>query len=98
MLKRKVAEATGNTGAEYDFLAMMQKITPVFSQHKKTKLESVRFDGNRQELRLALSAASFQNFEQFKLSIEALGFSVQQGAVNNEGGSVTGSLSVRGQG
>lgn len=96
-LKRKVSEATGSISGDVSFLSYMQQLTPVFAQHKKTNVESIRFDGNRQELRLAIIAPSFQNFEQFKVSIEALGLVVQQGAVNNEGNSVTGSLSIKEQ-
>lgn len=97
-LTRKVAQATGtNAGGDTSFLAYMQQLSPVFSQFKSTKVDSVRFDGNRQELRLAITAASFQNFEQFKMAVEKLGFAVNQGAVNNEGSSVSGSLSIKEQ-
>lgn len=94
-LKRKVSEATGGGSGDANFLAYMQRLTPIFSKFSKTKVESIRFDGNRQELRLAITASSFQNFEQFKVAIEGLGLEVKQGAVNNEGNSVTGSLSIK---
>ncbi len=95
-LTRKVAQATGNSvGADTTFLSYMQQLSPVFGQFSSTKVDSVRFDGNRQELRLAITASSFQNFERFKVAVEQLGFAVNQGAVNNEGGSVSGSLSIK---
>lgn len=96
-LKRKVAEATGSATSEGNFLSYMQQLTPIFAKHQKTKVDSIRFDGNRQELRLAITALSFQQFEQFKVAIERLGLEVKQGAVNNEGSSVTGSLSIKEQ-
>ena len=96
-LKRKVAEATGSGSGEASFISYMQQLTPVFAKHKKTKVDSIRFDGNRQELRLAITSPSFQNFEQFKVAVEGLGLEVKQGAVNNEGSSVTGSLSIKEQ-
>ncbi len=97
-LNRKVAEATGGAASgSASFISYMQELSPVFAKHKTAKIDSVRFDGKRQELRLAIIATSFQNFEQFKTAIEKLGFVVTQGAVNNEGGSVTGSLSIKEQ-
>jgi len=95
-LTRKVVEATGGqTESSGGFLTMMVKISPVLQEFKDVKSESYRFDGKRGELRISASAPSFQKFEQFKIGLEKLGLSVQQGAVNNEGSLVTGSLSVK---
>ena len=96
-LTRKVTQATGGAGGNTNFLMYMQQLSPVFEQFKSTKVDSVRYDGNRQELRLAITASSFQNFERFKVAVEQLGLVVNQGAVNNEGGSVSGSLSIKEQ-
>lgn len=95
-LKRKVAEATGvSGGTETGFLSIMTKITPVLSEQNKINIESIRFDGNRSELRIAANAPSFQAFEQFKSGLEKIGLDVKQGAVNNEGSLVSGSLSIK---
>jgi len=46
-------------------------------------------------LRISANAPSFQQFEQFKNGLEQLGLEVKLGAVNNEGTTVSGSLSVK---
>ena len=95
-LRRKVAEATGNIDVSGSgFLSQMETLTPVFKQFSKVQIDSIRFDGNRKELRLAMTAPSFQRFEQFKGQVESLGLEVKQGAVNNEGQVVTGTLSIK---
>lgn len=95
-LTRKVAEATGGVVAsEGGFLTLMEKITPVLAQHKALTSDSFRFDGKRNELRISANAPSFQQFEQFKNGLEQLGLEVKLGAVNNEGDTVSGSLSVK---
>ena len=95
-LTRKVADATGGAGASSGgFLTLMNKITPVLRQHRSVKSESYRYDGKRGELRISATAGSFQQFEQFKNALEQLGLEVKQGAVNNEGDLVSGSLSLK---
>jgi len=95
-LNRKVAQATGGAVDNAGFIKVMQQLTPVFSEFATVNYESFRFDGTRQELRINASAASFQQFEQLTAAIKALGLDVQQGAVNNEGDLVSGTLSVKG--
>jgi general secretion pathway protein L len=96
-LQRKVTEATGGVDESgSSFLSYLQQLTPVFAQFDKVTIDSMRFDGNRSELRLAMTAPSFQRFEQFKTQVEQLDLEVKQGAVNNEGAVVTGSLSIKG--
>ena len=95
-LTRKVAQATGGNGPQPSgFLSLMAKLTPVLQQYNAVKSESYRYDGKRGELRISATAPSFQQFERFKNSLEGLGLQVQQGAVNNEGEMVSGSLSIK---
>lgn len=95
-LTRKVAEATGGAaGAETGFLLIMDKIAPVLKEFPNVKSDSYRFDGKRNELRLSAIAPSFQQFELFRAALEKLGLEIKQGAVNNEGNTVSGSLNIR---
>lgn len=95
-LKRKVAAAGGESNSvSTGFLELMTKLTPVFKKRPEVNLDSIRYDSKRGELRFNANAPSFQQFEQFKNDIEKLGLEVKQGAVNNEGNMVTGSLSMQ---
>ena len=95
-LNRKVAEATGGAvTTDSGFLSLMAKISPVLADNRQFKSDSYRFDGKRGELRISANAPSFQQFEQFKNGLEQLGLEVKLGAVNNEGTTVSGSLSVK---
>jgi general secretion pathway protein L len=94
-LKRKVAAVGGDTNLDSSgFIELMTKLTVIFKKSPNINLDSIRYDDKRGELRLNASAPSFQQFEQFKTDIEKLGLSVKQGAVNNEGNTVSGSLSI----
>ncbi|MDG1752896.1 MAG: type II secretion system protein GspL [Thalassotalea sp.] len=92
-LKRKMAEI-GATNNDESFLMMLSKIQPAFSQVSQLKPESIKFDGNRNELRMQATASGYQQFEQFKTLLENQQFSVSQGAQNNQGDQVTGSFSI----
>lgn len=95
-LKRKVAAVGGTDNRELGgFTAFMAKLTPTFKKRPNVNVDSIRYDEKRGELRLNASAPSFQQFEQFKNDIEKLGLQVKQGAVNNEGNKVEGSLSIQ---
>jgi general secretion pathway protein L len=95
-LKRKVAAVGGESNTTTTgFLELMTRLTPVFKKTPDVNLDSIRYDYNRGELRLNANAPSFQQFELFKTDIEKLGLEVKQGAVNNEGSTVAGSLSIQ---
>jgi general secretion pathway protein L len=96
-LTRKVVEATGGSSMieSAGFLQVMNRVAEVLTQHKDISSDSVRFDGKRNELRLNVVAPSFQKFEMFKSALEKQGMEVQQGAVNNEGEQVAGSLNIK---
>jgi general secretion pathway protein L len=92
-LKRKMAEI-GATSHDASFLMMLTTIQPAFSQVPQLKPESIKFDSKRNELRMQATATSYQQFEQFKTLLERQGFSVSQGAQNNQGDQITGSFSI----
>ena len=86
---------TENSGS-FDFLAVIEQLTPVFSQHPDVKVNNIRFDGKRTELRLEVTAPSFQKFEQYRVDLTKTGYEIKQGSVKNEGETVSGSLSIQG--
>lgn len=96
-LQNKV-KALGSSagGSQFDFLPVMEKLTPIFKRYEKVSVENIRFDGKRSELRLEVMAPSFQEFERYRVALSELGFDVKQGAVKNEGDVVTGSFSIQG--
>ena len=61
------------------------------------KLDSLRYDAARHELRFSASAAGFQSFEQLKTVLEQAGYSIEQGALSNDGSRVQGTVVMRGK-
>lgn len=84
------------TGSGTNVLQMMQSLLPGFAKVDGLKLESLRFDSDRAELRLQLSAGDFQAFESLKQVLQP-SFSVEIGALNSQGERVTGAVTLRSQ-
>ncbi|MFD2165436.1 type II secretion system protein GspL [Thalassotalea euphylliae] len=94
-LKRKLSEAgSGDSGA--GFLAMLAKVRGAFQQVPELQPTSLKFDRKRQELRIQAEAKDYQAFDKFKTVLEQARMEVKQGAQNNQGERVTGSLSIKG--
>ena len=94
-MKRKLAEL-GSAGNNVSFLPMLAKLQSAFDKVPGLKPSSLKFDGKRNEIRLQAQAKDYQSFEQFKVQLEQSKLTVTQGAQNNQGDSVTGSLSIKG--
>ncbi|WP_448549581.1 type II secretion system protein GspL [Thalassotalea fusca] len=92
-LKRKMAEVGGGSD-EQNFLVMINKLQPAFSQVSNLKPDSLKFDAKRNEIRLQATGKSYQEFEQFKALLEKEQLNVSQGAQNNHGESISGSFSI----
>ncbi len=92
-LKRKMAEV-GGTSSDAEFLTLLAQVEPAFAKVPSLKPDSLKFDRKRNELRVQASAKGYQQFEQFKQLLEAQQLSVSQGAQNNQGDKVVGSLSI----
>ncbi|MGL6260649.1 type II secretion system protein GspL [Vibrio sp. WXL210] len=60
------------------------------------QLQSVRFDGNRQELRLVAEGSDFQVFEQARLALSER-FEVEQGPLNRNNEVVSGTFTIKAQ-
>ena len=76
-------------------LAMLDQLSPAFSQ-TNVKPQSIRFDGERSELRLQAIASTFEALEQFSTQAQQAGFTVEQGAINNRDNQVIGSVIIKG--
>ena len=97
-VKRKVSSELGKleqSGGGLTMLAMMNQLADAFAQ-TKVKPQSIRFDGERGELRMQAVATNFEALERFRNQAEQAGFSVEQGAINNRDNQVVGSIAIRG--
>ena len=92
-LTRELSQLGGGS-SQVGFLTMLSQVQPAFAKVPSLKPESLKFDGNRQELRLQAIADDYQHFEQFKNALSLANLTVKQGAQNNQGEQVTGSFSI----
>lgn len=93
-MKQALAQLEQNNGGRGSILLMLSQLSDAFSV-SQIKPQSLRFDGNRSELRMQAAARNFEALEKFKQSAEAAGFVVQQGAINNRDDGVVGSLTIK---
>lgn len=83
-----------NGGSQVSPLIMLEQLSGAFAS-SQVKPQSLKFDAKRSELRLQAVASNFDALEEFKRLAESKGFSVQQGAINNQQEQVISSLSIR---
>lgn len=88
-------QAVGATGNEQNFFVHLQVLNQRLVTQPDIRIESLRYDGSRQELRFAASASGFQSFEQLKTSLEQMGYQIEQGALSNDGSRVQGTVVMR---
>lgn len=79
------------------FLSLLAALQLRLATMPDVRLDSLRYDANRQELRFNASAAGFPSFEQLKVQLEQAGYTVEQGALSNDGSRVQGSVVMRGK-
>ncbi|EAQ31406.1 type II secretion system protein GspL [Idiomarina baltica] len=77
-------------------LAMLDQLAPAFQQQPQLSLELLRYQDGA--LRMQAVAQNFSQFEAFQNQAQQLGFEVQQGALNNRGDGVAGTLTIAYQG
>ncbi|RLV60777.1 type II secretion system protein GspL [Parashewanella curva] len=77
-----------------DMFAMLEGVTQAFKKVPSVQPNSLRYDGNRSELRLQISADSYDQVEAFKQAI-GKGFKVDSGAQNKEDDKVSTILTLR---
>lgn len=96
-LNRKLSEV-GGSSSQADFLSMLNKVQPAFSEVASLKPDSMKYDAKRNELRIQAISSNYQSFEKFKIGLEKQSLKVNQGAQNNSGGQVSGSFTITSKG
>lgn len=91
-LQRQLDRVGASADQRQSALALLQALQPAFAQQSQMTLELLRFQ--RGELRLQALASSFADFEQFQRQAQRAGLTVEQGALNNRGGRVAGTLTI----
>lgn len=88
---RRLEQAGGGLG----MLAIMSQLSGAFA-NSGVAPQTLRYDATRTELRMQSVADNFESLERFRREVQALGFEVDQGAINNQGDQVVGVVIVRG--
>jgi general secretion pathway protein L len=94
-LQQKLAAANKDDGQH--FLLLLNSLQQQLAKVPDISLENLRYDSKRAELRFQAKGDGFQSFEKLKSALEQAGFSVEQGALSNDGGKVQGSVLMRGR-
>jgi general secretion pathway protein L len=82
-------------GGGISMLVMLTQMSPSFA-NTGVKPQSIRYDATRTELRMQSVASNFESLEKFRREVQALGFEVDQGAINNKGEQVIGTIIIKG--
>lgn len=85
----EVALLSGGGGGEH-VLSWLDKLPETLRNVSAIQVQSLRFDGNRGEVRLEAVSKDFQTFEQARVQLEEH-FSVEQGQLSRNGEQVVGS-------
>ena len=92
-MKNEESRLQGGSGSD-DLLAWMSELAPYLVKVPQVKLQSLKFDGKRDELRLQASASDFPYFEQLTSELNTK-FDVEQGQLNKNQGQVFGAIIIR---
>jgi len=76
------------------FLRMLNDLVPAFVNSPKLQISNIKFDDKNREMRISANADNFQSFEKFNEALTAQ-FIVEQGALSNSKGQVSGLLTIR---
>ncbi|WP_412971566.1 type II secretion system protein GspL [Glaciecola sp. MF2-115] len=82
-------------GGGISMIVMLTQMSPSFANTGVTP-QSIRYDASRTELRMQSVASNFESLEKFRREVQALGFEVDQGAINNQGDQVIGTVVIKG--
>lgn len=96
-LKRKITQEMQQLESGSGNLALLVVLTQLAPSFKdnQIRLESIQFNGERGELRMQAMGANFERLESLRRDIEDGGYTVEQGAINNRGDQVIGTLVVK---
>lgn len=92
-MKNEEARLQGGSDGD-DLLAWMAELAPYLAKVPQVKLQSLKFDGKRDELRLQASASDFPYFEKLTSELSAK-FEVEQGQLNKNQNQVFGAIVIR---
>lgn len=92
-VKTMLRSVDGGT-AKYGFLQMLNELLPAFLENTQLKPTSIKFDSQKQEMRILIDGDSFQAFEKLTSSLTKY-FTVEQGALNSSNNRVSGLLTIR---
>ncbi|MEZ9291344.1 type II secretion system protein GspL [Vibrio lentus] len=96
-LKRQMndeAKKYGGSGEGDSLLGWLALLPETLGQVKSIEVESIRYDGNRSEVRLQAKSSDFQHFETARVKLEEK-FVVEQGPLNRNGDAVFGSFTLK---
>ncbi|MCQ8869284.1 type II secretion system protein GspL [Vibrio splendidus] len=96
-LKRQMndeAKKYGGSGEGDSLLGWLALLPETLGQVKTIEVESIRYDGNRSEVRLQAKSSDFQHFETVRVKLEEK-FVVEQGPLNRNGDAVFGSFTLK---
>lgn len=80
--------------SESGFLKMLNELVPAFADNPHLQPSSLKFDSDKQEMRILVRADNFQSFEKFNAAVPKH-FSVEQGALSSHKDGVSGLLTIR---
>ena len=81
-------------GAGGELFVMLNELQSAFKQVPELQPQTLRFDGSRGELRMQVAAKSYDQIDKFR-QLAAQQFSIDAGAMNNNDGAVTSTLTLR---
>ncbi len=96
-LKRQMSdEKTRLSGGTVDapLMVWLLEVQAALIDSDKVKIQSIKFDSDREELRIQAQANDFQTFEQLRVAF-AKKFSVDQGQINRSGDLVSSSYVLK---
>ncbi|CDU10869.1 General secretion pathway protein L [Vibrio coralliirubri] len=96
-LKRQMSDEAkkyGGSGDGDSLLGWLALLPETLGQVKSIEVESIRYDGNRSEIRLQAKSSDFQHFETARVKLEEK-FTVEQGPLNRNGDAVFGSFTLK---
>lgn len=94
-VEQRIGSLRGGGASSEGFLQMLVKLESGFKANRGVTPLSFNFEGKRNELRLDLSAGSYQMLEQFKKAVEAEGLVAELGSANQRDNAFIGRMSIR---
>nr|WP_275665859.1 type II secretion system protein GspL [Vibrio sp. Isolate31] len=88
------AKKYGGSGDGDSLLGWLALLPDTLGQVKAIEVNSIRYDGNRSEVKLEAKSSDFQHFETARVKLEEK-FTVEQGPLNRNGDAVFGSFTLK---